>query len=58
MHPKHKPDEILQVDWAGDPASVIDHSTGEVILAYVFVATLPYSGYCNVVAFFSINQEC
>ena len=48
MHLNHKPGEILQVDWAGDTASVIDTDTGEVIPAYVFVATLPYSGYSYV----------
>lgn len=58
MHLSHKPGEIMQVDWAGDTASVIDTDTGEVIPAYVFVATLPYSGYSYVEAFFSMNQEC
>ena len=58
MHLNHKPGEILQVDWAGDTASVIDTDTGEVISAYVFVATLPYSGYAYVEAFFSMDQEC
>ena len=58
MHLNHKPGEILQVDWAGDTASVIDTDTGEVIPAHVFVATLPYSGYSYVEAFFSMNQEC
>ena len=58
MHLNHKPGEILQVDWAGDTASVIDTDTGEVIPAYVFVATLPYSGYAHVEAFFSMDQEC
>lgn len=58
MHLNHKPGEILQVDWVGDTASVIDTDTGEVIPAYVFVATLPYSGYSYVEAFFSMNQEC
>lgn len=58
MHLNHKPGEIMQVDWAGDTASVIDTDTGEVIPAYVFVATLPYSGYSYVEAFFSMNQEC
>ena len=48
----------MQVDWAGDTASVIDTDTGEIIPAYVFVATLPYSGYSYVEAFFSMNQEC
>ena len=58
MHLNHKPGEIMQVDWAGDTASVIDTDTGEIIPAYVFVATLPYSGYSYVEAFFSMNQEC
>ena len=58
MHLIHKPGEILQVDWAGDTASVIDTDTGEIIPAYVFVATLPYSGYAYVEAFFSMDQEC
>ena len=58
MHLNHKPGEVMQVDWVGDTASVIDTDTGEVIPAYVFVATLPYSGYSYVEAFFSMNQEC
>ena len=58
MHLNHKPGEILQVDWAGDTAAVIDTDTGEVIPAYVFVATLPCSGYAYVEAFFSMDQEC
>lgn len=58
MHLNHKPGEIMQVDWAGDTATVVDTDTGEAIPAYVFVATLPYSGYSYVEAFFSMNQEC
>lgn len=58
LHLNHKPGEILQVDWAGDTAAVIDTDTGEAIPAYIFVASLPYSGYSYVEAFFSMNQEC
>jgi len=58
MHLNHKPGEIIQVDWAGDTATVVDTDTGEAITAYVFVSTLPYSGYSYVEAFFSMNQEC
>lgn len=58
MHLNHKPGEIMQVDWAGDTASVIDTVTGEIIPVYLFVASLPYSGYAYVEAFFSMNQEC
>lgn len=57
MHLNHKLGEMMQVDWAGDTAAVIDTDTGEVIPAYVFVASLPYSGYSYVEAFFFINQE-
>ena len=57
MHLNHKPGEVMQVDWAGDTAAVVDTDTGEIIPAYVFVATLPYSGYSYVEAFFSMNQE-
>lgn len=39
MHFNYKPGEIMQVDWSGDTASVVDTDTGEVIPAYVFVAS-------------------
>lgn len=39
-----------------DTASVIDTDKGEVMPAYVFVATLPCSGYAYVEAFFSMDQ--
>lgn len=58
MHINHKPGEIMQTDWAGDTVHVVDTDTGENINAYVFVASLPYSGYSYVEAFFSMNQEC
>ena len=57
MHLNHKPGEVMQVDWAGNTAAVIDTDTGEIIPPYVFVATLPYSGYSYVEAFFSMNQK-
>jgi transposase len=44
MHLNHKPGEIMQVDWAGNTATIVDTDTGEAIPAYVFVATLPFSG--------------
>ena len=58
MHLNHKPGEILQVDWAGDTAKVINTDTGEPMPAYVFVACLPHSGYAYAEAFFSMNEEC
>ena len=57
MHIGHKPGEIMEVDWAGQNAHIVDTDTGELINAYVFVAVLPYSGYAYVEAFLSQNQE-
>jgi transposase len=57
MHIVRRPGETMEVDWAGQTASVTDTDTGERIPAYVFVATLPYSGYTYVEAFLTQNQE-
>ena len=57
MHLNHKPGELMQVDWAGDTAGMVDTDTGEIIPAYLFVSSLPYSGYAYVEAFLSMNQE-
>ena len=57
MHLNHKPGEIMQVDWAGDTAAVVDSDTGEIIPAYIFVATLPFSAYSYVEAFLSMDQD-
>jgi transposase len=47
----------MEVDWAGKTMEISDNMTGEVIPAYIFVATLNYSGYAYVEAFLSRNQE-
>ena len=57
MHIERKPGELIEVDWAGKTAEVIDTNTGEIIVAYIFVATLPYSGYSYAEAFFNREQE-
>jgi len=57
MHINHKPGENLEVDWAGQTAFLTDNITGEPIKAYVFVATLPCSGYSYVEAFLTQAQE-
>lgn len=57
MHIHRKPGEIMEVDWAGSTAFLIDTDTGGRIPAYIFVAALPYSGYAYVEAFLSQNQE-
>jgi len=57
MHIQRKPGEIMEVDWAGQTAHVVSTDTGEALDAYVFVATLPYSGYAYAEAFWSQDQE-
>ena len=58
MHIHRKPGEIMEVDWAGQTAVIVNTDTGDVIDAYIFVAALPYSGYGYVEAFFSMNKDC
>ena len=48
MHIPRKPGQQIEVDWAGDTASVIDRDTGEFIKVYVFVAAMSYSTYAYV----------
>ena len=43
MHINRKPGEQVEVDWAGDPATIIDPDTGEIIKAYIFVGVMTYS---------------
>ena len=57
MHIDHKPGELMQVDWAGDKAHIIDTDTGELIDEYLFVASLPCSGYAYVEACSSMDTE-
>jgi transposase len=57
MHIGRKPGELMEVDWAGQTASLTDVDTGEAVAAYVFVAVLPYSGYAYAEAFLSMEQE-
>lgn len=48
MHTSRKPGEQIKVDWAGDPATIIDPDTGEILKAYVFVGVMTYSQYAYV----------
>ena len=57
MHINHKPGEVVEVDWAGQRAHIVDTDNGELIEAYIFVSSLPYSGYSYVEAFFNREQE-
>lgn len=55
MHLPRKPGEQIEVDWAGDPAKIIDPYTGEIICARIFVGVMTYSQYAFVEAF--INEK-
>ncbi len=56
MHISRKPAEQIEVDWAGDPAHLVDSITGEIIDAYVFVGVMTYSQYAYAEAFFDEKQ--
>ena len=45
MHIQRKPGEQIEVDWAGDPAHIMDPDTGEITDAWVFIGVLTYSQY-------------
>lgn len=55
MHIPRKPGEQIEVDWAGDPAHIIDPDTGEITEAWLFVGVMTYSQYAYVEAF--INEK-
>ena len=55
MHIPRKPGEQIEVDWAGDPAHIIDPDTGELTDAWIFVGVMTFSQYAFVEAF--INER-
>ena len=57
MHINRKPGEQIEVDWAGDPAYIIDSETGEQKKAYVFVGVLNYSRYAYAKAFLDEKKK-
>ena len=57
MHINRKPGEQVEVDWAGDPATIIDPDTGEILKAYIFVGVMTYSQYAYVEAFLDMKQK-
>jgi transposase len=50
-----KPGELIEVDWAGDTAQIRNSVSGEIVEAYLFVATLPYSRYSYIEAFLTMD---
>lgn len=57
MHINRKPGEQVEVDWAGNPATIIDPDTGEILKAYIFVGVMTYSQYAYVEAFLDMKQK-
>lgn len=57
MHINRKPGEQVEVDWASDPATIIDPNTGEIIKVYIFVGVMTYSQYTYVEAFLDMNYS-
>lgn len=51
-----KPGDVMEVDWAGDTAHLIDPATGEFVKAYIFVAALAYSKYSYAEAFVDMKE--
>ena len=56
MHISRKAAEQVEVDWAGDPAHIIDPDTGETTNANFFVGVMTYSQYPYVEAFVDEKQ--
>lgn len=57
MHISRKPGEQVEVDWAGDPAKIIDPDTGVATEAFLFVGVMTYSQYAYVEAFINEKQR-
>ena len=57
MHIPRKPGEQIEVDWAGDPAHIIDPDTGEITDAWIFVDVLTYSQYAFVKAYMNEKTD-
>ena len=57
MHVNRKSGEQIEVGWAGDPATIIDPDTGEILKSYIFVSVMTYSQYAYVEAFLDMKQR-
>ena len=57
MHIPRKPAEQIEVDWAGDPAHLINPETGELVPVPVFVGVMSYSQYAYAEAFPDEKQQ-
>ena len=57
MHIPRKPGQQIEVDWAGDPAHIIDPDTGEITDVWLFVGVLSYSQYTFVEGFLNEKEK-
>ena len=57
MHINRKPGEQIEVDWARDPAHIIDPDTGEITDVSIFVGVLSYSQYAYAEGFVNEKQQ-
>ena len=57
MHIPRKPGQQIEVDWAGDPAHIIDPYTGEIIPAWIFIGVMSFSQYTYAEAFINEKQN-
>jgi transposase len=57
MRIRHEPARCVFVDWAGDVLHVRDRIVGANLKVYLFVASLPYSGYTYAEGFFDLTQR-
>jgi transposase len=57
MHIPRKPGEQVEVDWASDPAHIIDPDTGEITDVRLFVGVMTYSQFAYVEAFINEQQR-
>lgn len=57
MHINRKPGEQAEVDWAGDPAYIVNPDTGVLTKAFIFVGVMTYSQYAYVEAFINEKQR-
>jgi transposase len=56
-HLLHKPGVVVEVDWSGPTMSFTEPATGEIVKAYLFVSTLPYSQYSYVEPTLDMKQD-
>lgn len=56
MHFEHEPGKVMEFDFAGDPASYLDLSTGEIVKCPVLVCQLTYSGQTYIEALANMKR--